>query len=158
MVLAKLIVPLATAWMWEAMVSALESTNPWARQTGKQFPPCNHGRQGGIECWGWGGLVSGPHDQGFGSCTVGHSVTGKSQFWLHVGSVSLTLTLLFIAFVIIIIHNGLPQGNLPLCLNVKLSAFVQLTGRLSNPAHLWVAVDKKKLTHPLPNAGQARQN
>ena len=28
--------------------------------------------------------------------------------------------MLFIAFVIIIIHNGLPQGTLPLCLNVKL--------------------------------------
>ena len=37
-----------------------------------------------------------------------HFIAGKSQFLLHVGSVSLTLTF---AFVIIFIHNGLPQGT-----------------------------------------------
>ena len=50
-----------------------------------------------------------------GSCQGGAQ---KSQFWLHVGSVSLTLTLAFsyfglFAFVTITIHNSLPQGTRP---------------------------------------------
>ena len=47
------------------------------------------------------------------------SVTKKSQFWLfRARSVSLTLTppFFFACFVIIIIHNVLTQGILPLCL------------------------------------------
>ena len=39
--------------------------------------------------------------------------------------------LLFTAFVIRIIQNGLPQRILPLCLTLNYSAFVQ------NPVHLW---------------------
>ena len=39
----------------------------------------------------------------------------RSQFWLHVGPVSLTCFCCFI-----IIQNGLPQRILPLCLTVKL--------------------------------------
>ena len=46
------------------------------------------------------------------------------------------------------VHNGLYLGTLPLCLNVK-SAFIQLTERHSDPAHLWMATEKKKLTQPL---------
>ena len=42
----------------------------------------------------------------------------RSQLWLHVGS--RFFDLLFIAAVIIIMHNGLPHRTLPLCLNVKL--------------------------------------
>ena len=53
------------------------------------------------------------------------SVTGKNKIWLHVESVSFTLTFAFHCFcsvlsIAIDIHNGLPWGTLPLCLNVKL--------------------------------------
>ena len=46
-------------------------------------------------------------------------VTGESQFWLHVKTVSLICFPFF--FVIIMTHNGLPQRILPLCLTVKLT-------------------------------------
>ena len=46
------------------------------------------------------------------------TVTRKIQFWYHVRSVSLTC--LFVALVIIVIHNGLPQRIRPLCLTLKL--------------------------------------
>ena len=48
-------------------------------------------------------------------------MTEKSQFCLHVGSASLTLTfpLLLLTKKILFIHNGLPWGTLPLYLNVK---------------------------------------
>ena len=29
-------------------------------------------------------------------------------------------------------------------------------GRQSDPAHLWTVAEKKKLTHPFPDVGQAR--
>ena len=64
-----------------------------------------------------------------GSCQGGAQ---KSQFWLHVGSVSLTLTFAFshfglFAFVIITIHNSLPQGTHPSAWLLNWSTFIQLT-------------------------------
>ena len=52
------------------------------------------------------------------------------------------------------VHNGLPGGTLPFCLNVKVKCLFQLTGKHSDPAHLWMAAEKKK-TPPIPDPGQA---
>ena len=52
------------------------------------------------------------------------------------------------------IYNGLPQGTLPLCLNVKPKCLC--SGKHPDPVHLWMAARKKKLTHPLPEAGHSR--
>ena len=58
---------------------------------------------------------------GYGQWSKYRNVAGKSQFWPHVGIISLICFSLF--FVIIIIPNGLPQRTLPLCLTVKLKCF-----------------------------------
>ena len=55
---------------------------------------------------------------------------------------------------ILSIHNGLPWGTLPLCLNVKPKCLC--SGKHPDPVHLWMAAKKKKLTHPLPKAGHSR--
>ena len=55
---------------------------------------------------------------------------------------------------ILSIHNGLPRGTLPLCLNVKPKCLC--SGKHPDPVHLWMAARKKKLTHPLPEAGHSR--
>ena len=52
------------------------------------------------------------------------------------------------------IHNGLPRGTLPLRLNVKPKCLC--SGKHPDPVHLWMAARKKKLTHPLPEAGHSR--
>ena len=57
---------------------------------------------------------------------------------------------------ILSIHNGLPQGTLPLCLNVKPKSLC--SGKHPDPDHLWMAARKKKLTHPLPEAGHSRKH
>ena len=56
-----------------------------------------------------------------------------SPCWIHF------LNLLFVAFVII--HTDLPQGTLPLYLNIKPKFNIQ------DPVHLWMATGRKKLTH-----------
>ena len=56
---------------------------------------------------------------------------------------------------ILSIHNGLPRGTLPLCLNVKPKCLC--SGKHPDPVHLWMATRKKKLTHPLPEAGHSRR-
>ena len=55
---------------------------------------------------------------------------------------------------ILSIHNGLPRGNLSLCLNVKPKCLC--SGEHPDPVHLWMAARKKKLTHALPEAGHSR--
>ena len=86
-------------------------------------------------------------------------VTGKNKMWLHVGSVSFTLTFASRCFCSLkeycLYCNGLPQGNLPLCLNVKPKCLC--SGKHPAPAHLWMAARKKELTHPLPEAGHSRR-
>ena len=57
---------------------------------------------------------------------------------------------------ILSIHNGLPQGALPLCLNVKPKCLC--SGRHPDPVHLCLAARRKKLTHPLPEAGHSREH
>ena len=52
--------------------------------------------------------------------------------------------LLFIALVIIIIHNVLPRELYPSAWTLNKSGFVQLTGQRSDPVHLWMAAEKKK--------------
>ena len=51
-------------------------------------------------------------------------------------------------------QNALPQGTLPLCLNDKPNCLC--SGKHPDPIHLWMAARKKKLTHPLPEAGHSR--
>ena len=70
----------------------------------------------------------------------------RSQFWLHVRNCFFDL--LFIAFVIIIIQNALPQRILPTCLTVLKC----LCSELCPPVD-----GRKKLTHPLPEACHSRR-
>ena len=81
------------------------------------------------------------------------SVAGRSQFWLHVGTVSLTCFSLL--FIITVIHNGLPQRTLPLCQTLKLKCLCSVE-RQSDPAHLWMTASKKRLTHPFPDSGHSQ--
>ena len=43
------------------------------------------------------------------------------------------------------------------CLREPCPSAVQLTGRQPDPAHLWMAAEKKKLTHTLTEAGHSRR-
>ena len=54
-------------------------------------------------------------------------VVGKSQFWIHDGSVYLTLT-----FVFIITHNDLPQRTLPL--------YLKRFSHTHTHTHTWLAI------------------
>ena len=94
-------------------------------------------------------------------------ITGKNRIWHHVWSVSLTLIL---AFCCLCYYNHWKDAvyrcrhtqwpvlrKLSPCLNIKISAFVQLTGRHSDPDHLWTAAEKKKLVHSFPNTCQVRR-
>ena len=62
---------------------------------------------------------------------------------------SITETILSI---LVSIHNGLPQGNLSLCINVKVTLFSSQGDILTLPTCEWL----QKLTHPFPDVGQAR--
>ena len=64
--------------------------------------------------------------------------------------------LLFVA-VIIIIHNGLPQRTLPLCLTVGLKRLCSSHREIIDPAHLWMATGKKRLACPFPEAGHSQK-
>ena len=55
---------------------------------------------------------------------------------------------------ILSVHKGLPRGTLPLCLNVKPKCLC--SGEHPDPVCLGMAAGKKKLTHPLPEAGHSR--
>ena len=46
-------------------------------------------------------------------------------------------------------------GTLTLCLNVKPKCLC--SGKHPDPVYLWVAAEKRKLTHPLPEAGHSRR-
>ena len=72
---------------------------------------------------GWVGVSQVKGARTRNTATPGHPllifitcVTEKSKIWLHVGSVSFTLTFAFHCFW----YYNLPQGTLPLCLNTKL--------------------------------------
>ena len=96
-------------------------------------------------------------DKSFSSF-VSHSVTGKSQIqticWICFFYFNLCLPLLLFTKRIPSVHSGLPQGTLPLCPNVKPKCLC--SRKHSDPLHLWMAARKKKLTHPLPEAGHSR--
>ena len=53
------------------------------------------------------------------------------------------------------IHNVLPQGTLPVGLNVKPKCLY--SGKRLDSVYLWMASRKKKSTHPLPEAGYSRR-
>ena len=71
-------------------------------------------------------------------------VAGRSQFWLHIGSSFFDL--LFIAFVITIIHTDLPPKTLSLCLFVKLKSLCS-AHRESDCPPVNSYNKKKKLIH-----------
>ena len=80
-------------------------------------------------------------------------VAEKNQVWL---CWNWFIDLLFVA-VIIIIHNGLPQRTLPLCLTVGLKRLCSSHREIIDPAHLWMATGKKRLAPPFPEAGHSQK-
>ena len=73
--------------------------------------------------------------------------------WICFFYFNLRFLLLLFTKRILSLHNGLPRETPPLCLNVKLKCLC--SGRHPDPVYLWMAARKKKLTHPLPEAGQS---
>ena len=73
-------------------------------------PPglCSHPCKGGTP-WGDSGWERTGHWPQTGEMHTKGTVAGRSQYWLHAGSVSLTTA-----------GHCFGQGTLPLCLNVKL--------------------------------------
>ena len=65
--------------------------------------------------------------------------------WICFFHFNLCFWLLLFTIRIMFIHNGLLQGNLTVCLNMKITAFVQ------DRVHLWMG-GRKKLTHLLSKA------
>ena len=78
----------------------------------------------------------------------------SSQLWLCVGSCFFDL--LFVAAVIIIIHNGLPHRTLPLCLNVKLKCLCSAHREIIWPCPC-VNGYRKDINTPLPKAGPSQR-
>ena len=74
--------------------------------------------------------------------------------WICFFYFNLCFPLLLFTKRILSIHNGLPRGTLPLRLNVKPKCLC--SGKHPDPVCLWMAARKKKLTHPLPEAGHSR--
>ena len=97
---------------------------------------CSHSWKGGAP-WGDSGWERAGHWPQTGEVHIKGTITGRSQYWLHAGSVSLTIAI-----------HCFCQGTLPLCMNVKVT-FLQLTGRQSDPHQLWMAAEKKKWTNTL---------
>ena len=88
------------------------------------------------------------------------SVTEKNTFWLYVGTVSLDL--LFVAVVVIIRHNSLPQRTLSLCLMVRLKCLCSAHREIicnppPPPPHTltFECARKKRLIYPFPDAGHS---
>ena len=71
--------------------------------------------------------------------------------WICFFHFNLCFWLLLFTIRIMFIHNGLLQGNLTLCLNMKITAFVQ------DPVHLLMAIGRKRLTHSFSRAGHSRR-
>ena len=71
--------------------------------------------------------------------------------WICFFHFNLCFWLLLFTIRIMFIHNGLLQGNLTLCLNMKIIAFVQ------DPVHLLMAIGRKRLTHSVSRAGHSRR-
>ena len=80
-------------------------------------------------------------------------VRGKN--WLHVGSVSFTLTFASHCFCSLKRYCPYIMASLgepcPSAWILNQSTFVQ------DPVHLWMATGRKKLTHPLPKTGHSRR-
>ena len=66
--------------------------------------------------------------------------------WICFFFFNLCFQLLLFTKRILSIHNGLPRGTLPLCLNVEPKCLC--SGKQPEPVHLWMATRKKKLTLP----------
>ena len=97
---------------------------------------CSHHCKGGAP-WGDSGWERTGHWSQTRAVHIKGTITGRSQYWLHAGSVSLTIAI-----------HCFCQGTLPLCMKVKV-AFFQLTGRQSDPHQLWMDAEKTKWTNTL---------
>ena len=78
----------------------------------------------------------------------------RTTCWICFFYFNLCFPLLLFTKRILCIHNGLPRGNrapLP-----EVNPKCLCSGKHPDPVHLWMAVGKKKLTHPLPEAGHSR--
>ena len=102
--------------------------------------PCSHSCKSGTlrrlrmrKTGYWPQITEGP---------IKRTVIGKNQFWLHVGSISLTLAFAIHCFC---------QGTLPLCLDVKLKwVFFSLQGDfLTLSTCGWSAEKKTLINTPL---------
>ena len=78
----------------------------------------------------------------------------RTPCWLCFFYFNFCFPLLLFTKRILSVHNGLPRRTLPLCLNVKPKCLC--AGKPPAPVRLWTAARKKKLTHPLPEAGHSR--
>ena len=83
--------------------------------------------------------------------TIGRFAAGRSQFWLHVENYFFNL--LFIAVVIIIVHAGLPQRTLPLCLTIKLKCLCSAHSEIFRPCPFVSCYKKGDINPPLLKAG-----
>ena len=85
-------------------------------------------------------------------------VTGKGQYWLHVGSVSLTLIFGFLCFSYYNYSKWtFIKEPCPSVWMLDESAFVQLSVSQSDPTYLWMVAEKNKLAYPLPKATYSRR-
>ena len=115
--------------MWETWVRSLGWEGPLEKDTATHFSTlawkiswteeCDRLQSMGLQRvrhdWATSLSLSFLLDFPFFGHTVACSVVGKNEFWLNDWSASLRLTFFF-AFLIIIIHNDLPQVTLTLCL------------------------------------------
>ena len=70
--------------------------------------------------------------------------------WLHVGSVSFTLTFAFCCFCLL--------KGYSLYIMTCLGEPCPFQGSILTAVHLWMVARKKKLAHPLPEAGHSREH
>ena len=75
--------------------------------------------------------------------------------WLCFFYFNLCFPLLLFTKRILSIHSGLPWGTLPHCLSVKPKCLC--LWKYPEAVHLRMAAKKKKLIHPLPEAGHSRR-
>ena len=94
-----------------------------------------------VTCWGDSGWESTGYWPQITEVPIKRTVIGKNWFWLHVGSISLTLAFAIHCFC---------QGTLPFCLNVKLKwFFFSLQGDFLTLSTCGWSAEKKTLINTL---------
>ena len=99
---------------------------------------CSHPCKSGAP-WGDSGWERTGHWPQTGEVHIKGTVTGRSQFWLHAGSVSLTVA-----------SHCFGQGTLPLCWNIKLKWLLSAhRDAIWRSPHVNVGRKEKKWTNTL---------